>query len=384
MFLLFKLKKIDWSIVFVLLVFMVISFLLVRSAIAPSPEQFRGYDIKTLIFYLLGFLLIFGVSMVDYRVILHYSWYIYGAGCLLLVAVYLFGADINGAKSWFILPGNLQFQPAELVKFILIMTTAYLIGKRKGSLLRLRRDIIPIAGVTLLPFLLVLVQPDLGNAIIYLVVLVGMLWIGNVKYKHVMIGLTALVAGLVLFVTLFNTYNKPIRDFMYEHDKLHWYQRINTFVNPGQASRDDKHQSAYALIAIASGGLTGNGYMEGALKNKKFVPYPYSDSIFVVVGEEFGFLGASVLMMIYFVFIYRMILIAMKCYDRRGTYIIVGIIAMFLFQIFENVGMMIGLMPITGITLPFISYGGTSLLLNMLSIGIVLSISLHQEKYAVE
>ncbi|RUT27807.1 rod shape-determining protein RodA [Paenibacillus zeisoli] len=380
---LFKIKKLDWSMVFILGIFMIFSYLLVRSAIAPSLDQFHGYDVRTLIFYVLGFIVILGISLIDYRVLLDYSWYIYGAGCLLLVAVYLFGADINGAKSWFMLPGGLQFQPAELVKFILILTTAYLLGKRGGQPLHFRRDVIPIAGVTLLPFLLVLIQPDLGNAIIYLVVLVGMLWIGSIKYNHVLIGLSALVAGLVLFVTLFNTYNKQIHDFMYEHDKLHWYQRINTFVNPGEASRDDKHQSAYALIAIGSGGLLGDGYMQGDLKNKKFVPYPYSDSIFVVVGEEFGFVGASVLMMVYFLFIYRMIIIAMRCYDKRGAFIIVGIIAMFLFQIFENVGMMIGLMPITGITLPFISYGGTSLLLNMLSIGIVFSISLYQEKYQV-
>ncbi|MNI46390.1 Rod shape-determining protein RodA [compost metagenome] len=124
--------------------------------------------------------------------------------------------------------------------------------------------------------------------------------------------------------------------------------------------------------------------MNGELKNKKFVPYPYSDSIFVVVGEEFGFLGSSLLLLLYFLFIYRMILIAMRCIDKRGAYIIVGIVAMFLFQIFENVGMMIGLMPITGITLPFISYGGTSLLINMLCIGIVFSIKLHQEKYIVD
>lgn len=367
----------------ILALFMLFSTLLVRSAIAPYESEFQGYDLKTVIFYLLGFVVVFGMALVDYRTLLRYSWYVYGAGCVLLVLVYLFAPEINGARSWFRI-GGLQFQPAELVKIILILTTGYLLGKRMGQPLQFRRDIIPITLVTLLPFFLVLIQPDLGNAIIYLVVLVGMLWIGNARYSHVLIALTAAVAALILFVTLFNAYNTQIQDYLEKHQKLHWYQRINTFINPDQASSDDRHQSNYAKIAIGSGGLLGDGYMKGDLKNKKFVPYPYSDSIFVVVGEEFGFIGASVLLLLYFLFIYRMILIALHCIDKRGAYIIVGIVAMFLFQIFENVGMMIGLMPITGITLPFISYGGTSLLINMLCIGLVFSIMLHQEKYEVE
>ncbi|MCM3700363.1 FtsW/RodA/SpoVE family cell cycle protein [Paenibacillus macerans] len=380
---LFKLKKLDWVMVGILALFMVFSTLLVRSAIAPYESEFQGYDLRTVIFYILGFIVVFGMALVDYRSLLRYSWYGYGAGCLLLILVYLFAPEINGARSWFRI-GSLLFQPAELVKVILILVTAYLLGRRQGQALRFRGDIVPISLITLVPFFLVLIQPDLGNAIIYLVVFVGMMWIGNAKYSHVLIALTAAVAALIVFVTLFNAYNEQIRDYLESHKKVHWYQRINTFINPDQASNDDKHQSNYAKIAIGSGGLLGDGYMKGELKNKKFVPYPYSDSIFVVVGEEFGFLGSSLLLLLYFLFIYRMILIALRCIDKRGAYIIVGIVAMFLFQIFENVGMMIGLMPITGITLPFISYGGTSLLINMLCIGLVFSIKLHQEKYKVE
>lgn len=363
---------------------MVLSSLLVRSAIAPYEDKFNAYDLKTLVFYVLGFIVVFGMAIVDYRTILKYSWYIYGVGCLMLILVYLVAPEINGARSWFRLPGNLLFQPAELVKVILILTTAYLLGLRDQQHLRFRRDIIPISAVTLVPFVLVIIQPDLGNAIIYLIILVAMLWIGNAKYSHVVIALTVLLGALILFVTLFNTFNTEIRDYLEEHKKQHWYQRINTFINPDQASSDERHQSSYAKIAIGSGGLLGDGYMNGELKNKKFIPYPYSDSIFVVVGEEFGFIGSSLLLLLYFLFMYRMILIAMRCIDKRGAYIIIGIVAMFLFQIFENVGMMIGLMPITGITLPFISYGGTSLLINMLCIGLVFSIKLHQEKYKLD
>ncbi len=117
------------------------------------------------------------------------------------------------------------------------------------------------------------------------------------------------------------------------------------------------------------------------MKNGGFIPYPYSDSIFVVIGEEFGFQGSAILLLLYFLLIYRMIIIAFKCYDLRASFIVIGIVSMYVFQVFQNIGMMIGIMPITGITLPFISYGGTSLLLNMLSIGLVFSIKAHQEKY---
>ncbi|MBP1938324.1 rod shape determining protein RodA [Paenibacillus sediminis] len=364
-------------------VFMVLSTLFVRSAIAPTPK-FTGYDIKTILFFVIGFIVMFAMAYTDYRALLKKSWYLYAIGVILLVLVFVAGAKINGARGWFVLPGGIQFQPAEMVKIVIILTTACQLGKRFGAPLQFRKDVLPIASQVLLPFLLVLIEPDLGNAIIYLVILVGMLWIGNMKYRHVMIGMTVIVALLIAVVALFTAFNEPIKEYLTSHNKLHWYQRINTFVDPGNASKDDKHQSEYARIAIGSGGMTGDGYMNGALKNKKFVPYPYSDSIFVVVGEEFGFIGGSVLLLLYFLLIYRMIIIALDCYDRRGAYIIVGIITMFVFQIFQNVGMMIGLMPITGITLPFISYGGTSLLLNMLSIGIVLSIKVHQEKYEVK
>ncbi|WP_046215704.1 FtsW/RodA/SpoVE family cell cycle protein [Paenibacillus wulumuqiensis] len=377
-----KFKKLDWGIITLLGVFMVFSTLLVRSAIAPDPK-FQGYDIRALLFYGIGFVIMFAVSIFDYRILLRKHWYLYGIGILSLLLLYPFGSEINGAKSWYNLPG-FQFQPAEMVKIVVVLTTAYLLGKRDGDPLRFRSDLLPTSLVVCIPFLIVLIQPDLGNAIIYLIILVGMLWIGNTRYTHVIVGLTTIIGGLILVVVLFTTFNQQIHDYLYDNNKAHWYERINTFIDPDKASDDAKHQSSYAKIAVGSGGLFGDGYMQGQLKNNKFVPYPYSDSIFVVIGEEFGFVGSSILLVVYFLLIYRMILIALQCYDRRGSYIIVGIVSMFVFQIFENVGMMIGLMPITGITLPFISYGGTSLILNMLSIGLVLSIKIYQEKYEVD
>ncbi|MBB6674245.1 FtsW/RodA/SpoVE family cell cycle protein [Cohnella nanjingensis] len=377
-----RLKKIDLLMVLILVLFMGISTLLVRSA-TYYTEGYSNKDIQTLIFYGAGFAAILLITLFDYRLLLK-TWYVwYGIGLILLVAVYLFAEPINGAKSWFRF-GSFLFQPAEIMKIFLILAVTVLMGRRQGDPLSMRKDVLLIAAVAFVPFLLVMIQPDLGNAMIYVFIVLGMLWIGNVRYSYVLIGLAVVVGGVVLFVSLFNTYNADIKDYLTKHEKAHWYQRINTFIHPEEASMDDKRQVEYAKIAIGSGGLAGDGYMQGESKNRKFIPYTYSDSIFVVVGEEFGFQGAAVLLLLYFVFIYRMILIAYQCYDRRGSFIIIGIASMMVFQIFQNIGMMIGVMPLTGITLPFVSYGGTSLLLNMMSIGLIFSIRAHQEKYTID
>ena len=156
--------------------------------------------------------------------------------------------------------------------------------------------------------------------------------------------------------------------------------RIDTFLYPQDVSADDNYQVRNAVRAIGSGGLEGEGFLKGTSVHSNFIPFAYSDSIFVVVGEEFGFRGSAVLLLIYFLLIYRMILISIQSTQLSGAYIVVGVVSMFVFQIFENVGMMIGIMPLTGITLPFVSYGGTSLLINMLSLGLVMSVKLHQER----
>jgi rod shape determining protein RodA len=379
-----RLKKMDWMMLAILVMFMGISSLLVKSATYTNNNPaYANYDMKTLFFYGLGFAVIIIATLIDYRLILK-IWYVwYGIGIIMLLLIFVFVEAKNGARSWFEF-GQFSFQPAEVMKLFLIIAIAALMGRRQGDPLRMRSDVMAVAAVSFVPFMLVMLQPDLGNAMIYIFIVLGMLWIGNVRYSYVMIGLAVVVGGALLFVTLFNTYNTEIHDYLKEKELSHWYERINTFMNPNEASEDAGRQSKYAQIAIGSGGLAGDGYLQGDSKNRKFIPYTYSDSIFVVIGEEFGFQGAAILLLLYFLFIYRMILIAYQCYDLRGSFIIIGIATMMVFQIFQNIGMMIGVMPITGITLPFISYGGTSLLLNMMSIGLIFSIRAHQEKYQMD
>lgn len=373
-----KFKKIDISILVILMLLMVVSAFLVYSATLNDPKI--QLDLKKMIvIYIVSFVAFIVASMFDYRLLVKISPYLYGTGILLLAAVYKFGEVRYGARGWFSLPGGLDFQPVELFKLILIITLAAYIARRQGESLQLLRDVIPIGVIVLIPFALVVIQPDLGNAIIFISILVGMYWIGNVRMTFVIIALIAIAGGLYLFLYLFQTYYDGIYKYFYEKDLVHWVQRINTFVNPDKASSDSKWQVVNSMRAIGSGGLTGEGFLKGTSIHSNFIPVAYTDAIFVVVGEEFGFVGASLLLLLYFVLIYRMILIAIYCNNFSGSYIIIGIVSMLVFQIFENVGMMIGIMPLTGITLPFISYGGTSLLINMVAMGLVMSIRMHDD-----
>ncbi|NOV04078.1 FtsW/RodA/SpoVE family cell cycle protein [Paenibacillus planticolens] len=374
-----KLKNIDIPIVIILFAFMVISTMTVYSASVDHPSIVISIT-KILILYAVGLISFLACSLFDYRVLLRIAPYLYGIGIVSLVAVYFFGKKIHGARGWFELPGGLTFQPAELVKLILIICVTALLAKRGGELLQIKNDLIPVCAAVLLPFILVLIQPDLGNAIIFVIILLGMLWIGNIKYTHVLLSVV-IFAGLgFLLLTLYKTFHTSLYDALKGFGFSHWMDRIDTYLYPQDVTEDDSYQVKNAIRAIGSGGLEGEGYLKGTSVHSNFIPFAYSDSIFVVVGEEFGFRGSAVLLLIYFLLIYRMILISIQSTQISGAYIVVGVVSMFVFQIFENVGMMIGIMPLTGITLPFVSYGGTSLLINMLSLGLVMSVKLHQER----
>jgi rod shape determining protein RodA len=374
MFVMFKnLRHLDAPIILILLLLMVISTAVILSA--TQGTRYDGFHIKNLIFYIVGFLVMLGTATFDYRLIVTQSRLIYGVGVLLLVLVLFYGVEINYAKSWFDLK-IFNFQPAELVKVILIISIARYLSLREGEHLLFFRDIIPLGLIVFAPFVLVLIQPDLGNAVIYVVIMIGMFWIGNARLSHIVMGSSLFVMAIAVFVFLYFNYY----DLFIKMVKPHQLERIQVFLDPTLDPKGAGYQVLQSIIAIGSGQLFGDGFLQGSSLQKGFIPYPYSDSIFVVIGEEYGFIGASTLILLYFLLIYRMVMIALQSQEMSGSYIVVGVISMFVFQIFENIGMLIGLMPLTGITLPFISYGGSSLIINMMSIGLVLSIKIHQHR----
>ncbi|GAB6927603.1 rod shape-determining protein RodA [Paenibacillus sp. JCM 10914] len=371
-----KLKKIDFVIVTVIVLLMVISITSLYS-VTSGTEKWDGYHIKMIMFYIVGFVAFFGMSLLDYRVLMKYGLYIFLGGLALLVFVMFFGAELNGSKGWINL-GFASLQPAELFKLVLIIFLTYILVRKNKPQLSFFRDVIPIALLAFIPFALVMAINDLGNALSYIVILVGLLWIGNVKLSHALIGLALLAGSALGGIQAYIHYHDEISAFMKEGSRAHWLDRIDPWLMPEEADKSGAGYHTYnAKLAIASGGMTGEGFMQGTSVQSGRVPYTYSDSIFAQIAEEYGFIGSSVLLLLYFILIHRMILISLESRERAGPFLIVGIVSMFLYQIFENIGMFIGLMPLTGITLPFISYGGTSLVISMASLGVAMSVKLH-------
>jgi rod shape determining protein RodA len=373
-----RIDRLDGIILFLIFIFMGISIFCIYSATWMNPD-FAGAHIKMLYYYGLGFMVVFAMLFVNYKILLRFAPLYYLVGVGLLVFLYFKGDTINNSQGWFSLPGGLSFQPAEICKLLLILLLAYFLSKRNAELLSLLKDILPMGVMMLVPCMLVLMQPDLGNAIGYPVIFIVICWIGHIRYSHAIIGLTiiVIVSGSMLYSYV--EYHEEVKHYMASKNKEYWLDRIDAVLLPDQASEKATYHMKRAITAIGSGSLQGDGYLNGTSVQRGQVPYTYSDSIFVVIGEEFGFIGSSALLMLYFILIYRMMIIALNLTSKSGVYIIIGISSMLLFQIFENVGMLIGLMPITGITLPFISYGGTSLLTNMISIGFVLNIKVYDD-----
>lgn len=364
-------SRLDVTIIVILICFMTISTLSIYSA--TMNTSYEGLHKNNLVMYVLLFIPLFVVAFLDYRIIVRYfSYILYGLGVGLLVFVQMQGVNLNGSTRWLNI-GPIQFQPSELVKIFVILLIAKILKKRNSEPLRIIYDVVPIAIVTFLPVMFILMQPDLGTSIVYFGILLGMIWVGNIRWLHVAIGSATLAITGMSLSFLYFANNELFSKLI----KPHQMSRIQAFIDP--ASDPDKSWHVQNSIrAIGTGEFFGKGYMQGDMIQNGFIPYDYADSIFVVIGEEFGFLGSALLLILYFLLIYRMVRIAYDSNDILGSYIVIGVISMLIIQIIENIAMHLGLMPLTGISLPFISYGGSSLLTNMVATGLVLSVKIHQ------
>lgn len=369
-----KLRRLDIPILALIICLFFISTAAIYSA--TKNTHYVGLHINNIVMFIVFFVLMVIIAVSDYRTYTNnYSYLLYGIGVVLLVSVLLFGETLNGSKRW-IGFGTMKFQPSEMFKLFLILAIAKVLAKKDGEPLELLRDVGTVGIMTLIPFLLVLKQPDLGTSIVFLCIGAGMLWVGNVRFLHVILGGGAFISIVVSLISLyfvnFDIFSKVI--------KGHQLQRIQTFLDP-TSDPDSGWHVLNSQTAIGSGKLLGHGFTNGTYVQSGFIPYAYSDSIYVVIGEEFGLLGSMILLLLYFLLIYRMVNIALDCRELSGVYIIAGVIAMLVLQIFENIAMHVGIMPLTGISLPFISYGGSSLLINMMAIGLVLSVRVHESKF---
>jgi len=361
------LKELDWPILLLLVGLGTFSYL----GISGSGTDLAS---KQVLWYVLGFVVLFLSLLIDYRVFFNLSYILYAIGIVLLIGVY-FTEPVRGTTSWYNL-GPILYQPSETMKLFTIVTVARYLTKKneKPEGLAYFHQLIPICLIVGVPLLLILKQPDLGTSLVFTGILATMLVVGGIRLRHalLMIGLVLLFFG---FMTILYHYQQ---DIFFSIIKQYQWRRITSWIDPNADPLDNGFQLIQALIAIGSGQLTGKGLATATQASYGWVPVGESDFIFTVIAERMGFIGAGLLMIIFFFLIYRMILIAMETKDPFGTYIVAGVVGMLTFQVFENIGMTIQLMPITGIPLPFISYGGSSLITNFLIVGVVLNIGMRK------
>lgn len=323
---------------------------------------------------LLGLTIMTIVSLMDYSFILRFSWLFYFLNIALLVLVKVMGDDANGATRWVTIAG-IRFQPSELSKIIIILFFAYFFMKNQENLNTIGILISAIVLIAI-PLLLILKQPDLSTTIVTALIFVSLLFIAGLSYKIVLGVLAVSVPAVIIFLSLILQPNQKILDD-------YQYRRIMAWLNPKKYA-DDAYQQQNSIMAIGSGRLWGKGLNNdniASVKNGNFISEPQTDFIFAVAGEELGFVGAAAIIILLFLIVFECILIARKAKDLSGRLIACGVASLIGFQGFVNICVVTGLMPNTGLPLPFVSYGLTSLITLYIGIGLVLNVGLQPKKY---
>jgi rod shape determining protein RodA len=344
-------------------VFMVYSA--TRQSLLSLDEDPGFYLKKQLAFLMLGVMAMVIVALFDYRLAKVYAPIFYGVTAfLLLVVLTPIGSETAGAQRWINVFG-FQFQPSEFAKLAVLCAVGAYLSEIRGEL-RLEH-VVRAAGLAVAPMLLIFLQPDVGTMLVFASMLIGMLVVRGAKLKHLgLMMLTAILAMVVAFQL------GIVKDYQ--------IARLTAFADPSADPLQAGYNKAQAEIAIGAGGLTGRGYLNGTQTNLDFVPEQHTDFIFTVVGEELGFVGAMALLGLFAILLWRGFRTALMSRDSFGTLLAAGITVMWAFQVFINVGMTVGIMPITGIPLPFVSYGGTSLLVNFIAAGLVLNVHMRRFK----
>jgi rod shape determining protein RodA len=355
-------RDFDWVLLGFVLLLSVISVLEIKSATLMT--KFRGFDHKQIGFLLVGLLLMFLISMIDYHRLIDIAPYAYGVGLVSLVAVKLVGQKVLGARRW-IRIGSFHFQPSEWIKLILIVAVARYFWTTAGRELSWT-DIGKVFALVCIPMGLVLIQPDLGTSLTYLPILLCGLLLGGLRLRQA--GILLLAFALLLAGVLGS--GKRLKPYQ--------QARINAFLNPDSDPKGSGYQIRQSLIAVGSGGIWGQGTNKGTQTQGDFLPIPYTDFIFAAFSEEHGFVGALGVLLLYFLILMRLIQNAQTASDLPGAFIIMGVVAVITFQIAVNVGMVVGLMPVTGIPLPLMSYGGSSILFTFLALGIVMNVRMRR------
>ena len=359
-------KQLNFAVGALLLIGTLLVWAATRQWFASQGLDPQYYVKRHVLNIIIGLLLSYGTTLIDYRLLRAYTPFVWGIGVLGLVAVLIpgIGSTINGARSWISFPGGFTLQPAELAKIAVIIGMAMLLAEtRDKDSAPTHKDVLKSLAVALVPMALIMLEPDLGEALIISAAVIAIIgvsgapsrWVIGLLLLGVLTGLVAVKAGVI-----------------------HEYQvkRLQSFVNPSADPQQSGYQLRQSRITIGSGGIIGRGLFNGPQTNGRFVPEQQTDFIFTVAGEETGFLGSGFILLLFGLFFVRAFAIASRTTDIFGRLVCIGVIAWFAFQTFENIGMTMGLMPMTGVPLPFMSYGGSSMFANLVGLGLLQSVHL--------
>ncbi|MCF8008824.1 MAG: rod shape-determining protein RodA [Halanaerobiales bacterium] len=367
------LKNINIYIPIVTLLLIIIGLFAVSSAVEVNNDT-TGYIYiqKQIIAAILGIVIAIIIQFFDYRLLKEYYQLIFGSSVIILIMTYLYGANISGGRRWIDI-GIVNFQPSELSKIALIVVLASILDSKEeyNSL----KDLLLPFIYFIIPFSLIIMGNDLGTALVLLFILFIMLFVAgiNKKFLYVFFGggfLTVLL--IIIFHIIFNTSIPFLKEYQ--------INRLIAFINPSIDPQGIGYNIIQSKIALGSGKLTGKGLFQGTQNQLNFLPEKHNDFVFSVIGEEIGFVGIIVVLVLFFFLFWNFFKIATEAKDRFGKLMMVGIISLFFFHVLENIGMTMGIMPITGIPLPFISSGGTSMVVSLIAIGIAININIRKKK----
>lgn len=337
---------------------------------AINSFNLRQVNLQVL-WFTTGLVMMLIVISIDYHIIIDLSVYVYWIVIGLLILVIFAGTKGGGAQSWIAI-GSFRMQPSEFAKITVILSLARIMSKREEKGLNNIKSIIPIILTMAIPFALIIKQPDLGTALTFIVILIGMLFVAGINYKLLIAGIALSISAIpIAWFTLLGNYQK---------------HRILVFLNPGMDPLGSGYNVLQSMMSVGSGQITGQlnsigGILFGnTLSQLDFLPAKETDFIFSVTTEALGFVGGITIIVLFFILIMRTIRVATKAKDTLGALIAVGVASMILFHVFENIGMAMGIMPVTGIPLPFMSYGGSSMWTNMISFGLVLNVGMRRHK----
>jgi len=372
-----RLKNLDFVILGSLVVILVMSLFVLSSASASIVSDPTYFVTKQAMWIVIGLVAMVAAISINYTQFARHNRLLYVLNILLLLSVLIpgVGTEVNGATSW-IKVGPFSLQPVEFSKLLMIITFANFLVTKQGQL-NTFKELIPCFLYFALPLLLILKQPDLGSSLVFIAILFGMLLVGGARLGLLAGITTAGLGGAISAVFLHLKLGMPLPIKQYQ------LMRLLVFLNPyadGKGGRGAGYNVIQSLAAVGSGKFWGQGLGKGSQVQLNFLPEHHTDFIFSVVGEELGFIGSIFLLSMYFLLLYRCIKIALNSKDLFGSLIVIGIVSMFTYHIIQNVGMAIGMMPITGIPLPMLSYGGSSMLANLIAIGLVLNVNFRRKK----